>query len=314
MLGTRLDDISQRLEDLRYIGSTGKRLNHPSDDPAAIRPVLTTRKQLSNVDRYLETMGQARDRMQAMDGQLEHVENIMQRVKEIAINAVNGTVSSDDRAVLADEVHNLRREMLDAANGMVDGKYLFSGYREDTRPFVENGAYNPSLYDPNDASTWPVLYQGDGNPTFLEITPGEKVQVNLTGNDLFMGSAHWNPNPPPANGVDPGRYNLFAVLTKTEEAILANDQPALQTSLADLDGAAEQNRRLRSQLGNRTARVEDGMRHQETVKVDLKQVLSRYEDADAIETFNAIIKQETAFQAALNITAKVSKLSILDYM
>ena len=49
------------------------------------------------------------------------------------------------------------------------------------------------------------------------------------------------------------------------------------------------------------------------VKIDLEQILSRYQDADAIETFNDIIKQETAFQAALNITAKVSDISILDY-
>lgn len=314
MLGSRLNDLTQQLETLRRIGASGKKINQPSDDPASIRPILNTRKQLSNVDRYLETMGQALDKMQAADGHLEHVENIMQRVKEISLNAVNASLNDEDLSVLADEITNLRKELLDAANGKVDGKYLFSGYEESTIPFVENPAYDPLLYDPSDHTTWPYLYQGDDNQTFLEITPGEQLQVNLTGNDLFLGTSTWNPTPPPNNAVEPGKYDLFAVLTRAEEAIRANDQAAMQTSIADIDGASDQNRRLRSQMGNRASRVETAMFHQETVRIDLKQILSRYEDADAIESFNNIVQQETAFQAALNITGKVSQLSILDFI
>jgi flagellar hook-associated protein 3 FlgL len=55
------------------------------------------------------------------------------------------------------------------------------------------------------------------------------------------------------------------------------------------------------------------MTHQTDVLIDLDSILSRYQDADAIETFAEITKQETAFQAALSITSKVSKISILDY-
>lgn len=312
MLGSRLNDVARQLEELRKIGATGKKLNKPSDDPASIRPVLNTRKQLSNVDRYLETMGKSLDTMQATDGHLEHVENIMQRAKEIMTNAINGSLNNEDRTVLADELAQLRKELLDAANGTVDGKYLFAGYEQATVPFVENPAYDPALYDPTDSTTWPYHYQGDQNPTYLEIATGELLQVNLTGNQLFFGTATWDPANP--NAIEPGRYDLFAELTQAEEAIRANDHAAMQQSMADLEGAAEQNRRLRSQLGNRASRVESAMDYQQGVRIDLKQILSRYEDADAIETFNAIVQQETAFQAALSVTAKVSQLSILDFI
>ena len=312
MLGTRLNDISLQLEELRKIGATGKRLNVPSDDPAAIRPVLNTRKQLSNIDRYLETMGKSSDVMQATDGHLGHVESIMQRAKEIVTNAANDTLNNEDRATLAEEMALLREELIDAANGSVDGKYLFAGYQEDTKPFVVNPAYTAAGYNPADSTTWPVLYQGDGNATSLEISAGEIVQVNLTGNDLFLGTATWNiPGP---NSIDPGRFDLFTELTQAEEAIRNSDQAGMQQSLTDLEGAAEQNRRLRSQLGNRAARVESAMEYQAGVRIDLEQILSRYEDADAIEAFNNIVKQETALQAALSVTSKVSQLSVLDYL
>ncbi len=342
MLGSRLDDVTRQLEELRKIGATGKKLNAPSDNPAAIRPVLNTRKQLSNVDRYMATMGKSLDIMQATDGHLANVENIMQRAKEIMTNSINDSLNAEDRRTLANELSQLSQELLDTANGTVDGKYIFAGYQEDTKPFEKNPAYDPILnpYDPNNSNTWPYLYKGDQNATKLEITTGEFAQVNLTGNDLFFGTATWTPDPappaPPAiNSIEPGRYNLFTELTQAREAILnynpgiidpnnPNDpvavaalnamKAAMQTSLSDLEGAAEQNRQLRSQLGNRADLVEKTMHYQDGVRIDLKQILSRYEDADAIEAFNAIIQQEAAFKAALNITGKVSQLSILDFI
>ncbi len=340
MLGSRLNDISTQLEGLRNIGATGKKLNAPSDDPAAIRPVFNTRKQISNVERDIKTMGQALDTMQATDGYLDNVENIMQRAKEIMTNAVNGSMTDKDRDVLADEVSQLRTQLLDTANATVNGKYLFAGYNVSTQPFVENAAYDAALYDPNDSTTWPVQYTGDDNATSLEITTGRQVEVNLTGNNLFLGSSTWTQDPaPPAlpavNSIDTDRYDLFAELTQAEEAIrnfnasapydetnpdppsagsLQAYQQAMQTSLADLEGAAEQNRRLRSQLGNQASLVQTTMDDQEGANVDLKAILSRYENADAIEAFSNITEQETAFQAALSITAQVAKLSILDYI
>lgn len=335
MLQSNLGRISSRLEELRTQGATGIKLTKPSDDPSAIRPVLTTRTQIMHTDRYLETMGVTLDKMQATDGHLEHVENIMQRVKEIGINAINGINSPQDMAIFADEVSQMKQELLDAANGMVDGKYIFSGYAEDTKPFVENPNYNPNPpvdplnpnppYDPNNSTTWPYIYMGTPNPTELEITPGENLESNLTGNDLFFGINNatmqaGGPTPPAVYASDPGRIDIFSTLTRMEEALRAGniDDPlaaggGIQASLDNIDTSADQNRRLRSQLGIKAARVDSAMLHQKDVSIDLQQILSRYQDADAIETFNAIVKQETAFQAALSITSKVSQISILDY-
>jgi flagellar hook-associated protein 3 FlgL len=335
MLQSNLGRITTKLEDLRIQGATGIKLNKPSDDPASIRPVLTTRTQLLRSDRYTETMGVTLDTMQSTDGQLANVENILQRVKEITINSINGIMSPQDMAVFADEVSQMKQELLDSANAQVDGKYIFAGYAENTKPFVENPNYNPNPpvdplnlnppYDPNDSTTWPYLYMGTPNPTDLEITPGENLESNLTGNDLFMGINNaamqaGGPSPPAVYASDPGRIDIFSVLTRTEESLRAGniDDPlaaggGLQSNMDDLETAANQERRLRSQLGNRASRTDSAMLHMEDVRNDLKQILSRYQDADAIETFNEITKQETAFQAALSITSKVSKISILDY-
>ena len=117
MLNTRLSDVSLQLEKLRSMGASGKKLAVASDDPASVRPVLNTRKQLSNVDRHLTTLGRAADTMAAADTQLGQVENIMQRAKEIMTGAGNGTLSPADRTVLADELAQLRGQLIDLVAG-----------------------------------------------------------------------------------------------------------------------------------------------------------------------------------------------------
>jgi flagellar hook-associated protein 3 FlgL len=42
--------------------------------------------------------------------------------------------------------------------------------------------------------------------------------------------------------------------------------------------------------------------------------LSGYRDADLVEAYSNLAKQEQALQAALSVTAKISDLSILDYL
>ncbi len=540
LMQTNLDRITNDLLSLRTQGVTGLKLNKPSDDPGAIRPVLTTRTQLQQNERYLETMGLTGDKMAATDGHLAQVENILVRVKEIAINGVNSAMSQADLATLADEIAELKKGLLDTANAVIDGKYIFAGYREDTKPFVENPAYDPDLYDVNDINTWPYLYQGDHNPTELEITPGEFLESNLTGNEVFFGitneiaaGGYANPyqgesvtssalsvgtpgndititpdtTPPvpvtisgaldltdtdnnyaakvaglfsqpgtgligtanaatvdlgalaltdfvdgedsyslditsagttvsvtldgpsgsydytldglsyalantagatnltatsgtltngvsydissgslvltgpsdgseielaettvdgvvtptlPSGGISggdqtvygtiniapnsstsvdlagtglasvgltadtlngaSGRIDLFTVLTRTEEAIRAGNVDdingpggSIQAQITNLEIAANQSRGLRSSLGARAQRVETAIIHQEDANIDLQQIISRYQDADLIEVFNDITQKETAFQAALNVTSRVSQISILDY-
>ncbi len=322
LLQTNLDRISNELLVLRNQGATGLKLTKPSDDPGAVRPVLTTRTLLQQNDRYLETMGRAGDKMATTDSHLESVENILVRVKEITINSINSALSPSDLTILADEVAELKNQMLTAANAKIDNKYIFAGFEVKTAPFTENQAYDPALYDVNDITTWPYLYNGDPNPTQLEITPGEFMEVNITGNELFLGIT----NEIAATGsTDPqqgttGGIDIFSVLTRTEEALRAGNIDdingpggSVQTQLNNLEIAADQNRNLRSNLGLKAQRVDTAVQHHQNAAIDLQKVLSRYQDADMIQVFNDIIQQETAFKSALSITGRVSDISILDY-
>lgn len=284
----QLGNMENRLLDLRMSAATGKRINKPSDDPSAIRPVLNARSQIQQGDRFLRTIGTATDRLQMQDSYLDQVTNLLTRAQEVTIASGNGAMGPADLATYAQEMGNIREELYALANAKIDGKYIFAGFAEDTEPFPD--------------SADPTNYQGDSGQIELEIAPGEKVRTNLTGEQLFQGV-----------GI-PGGINLFALLDQVEADLNANDPASALSRLDDLKGASEQVSRQRSKMGNIAQRVDNAKLHREDVQIDMKEVLSRYEDSDLIEVITALNQQELAFEAALNVTAKVSNLSILNYL
>jgi flagellar hook-associated protein 3 FlgL len=434
-LNSEMNRLTSTLEDLRNQAATGKKLIRPSDDPAAIRPVLSARSQIRATDRFISSLSTAGDRLANQDTYLDQAENLMVRAKEVAINAINGSMSDADLKTLADEVGYIKTEMLSIANAQVGGQYIFAGYKEDTQPFVENGDV--------------VTYAGDSNIKRLEASSGEYVQTNMPGNELFLGQTDldedgvmettgqdvfsmltdlerairgesgeiYNGNemlptadiqvvsgtPVAADGSgtpltdlngdnvplthDGNPINLQPVMNEdgtqmriadyndkfdpdvttdfignvlTEAArnqpmylhlngdvpsfnsngkpvitydddgigtlapvsllnadgspIQLKEVPELESMLEKLEDGANQIRSKRGLMGNNAARLESSRMHLEGVRVDLEQILSRYEDVDILDVITEITQTETAFEGALKVTGQVSKLSILDYM
>lgn len=430
-LNSEMSRLSSTLENLRNQAATGKKLLRPSDDPAAIRPVLSARSQIRATDRFVASLSTAGDRLANQDAYLDQAENLMVRAKEITISAINGSMSDADLNTLADEIGYIKTEMLGVANAQVGGQYIFAGYQEDTRPFVEVDGV--------------IKYQGDSNVKRLEASSGEYVQTNIPGSELFMRHTDLD-----GDGVmESTQQDIFSMLTDLERAIrgesgeiyngnemlptadigvvsgtpvaadgsgvpltdlngdtvplvhagkpismqpvlkdngdrmtiaeysqkysiqvhdidgnnismstapmylhangdipafntaetpilaytasdgtpaaisLLNadgspiqlkEVPDLQTMLSDLENGADHLRSKRGLMGNNAARLESSIMHLEGVRIDLEQILSRYEDADILDVLTEIIQTETAFEGALKVTGQVSRLSILDYM
>ncbi len=296
-----LDKASTRLQSLQLAAATGKRLNRPSDDATAISPVLSARTQIKNSDRYLETIASGLDRINNMDGNLNNIENVMQRIREISLAAVNDTLSANDRLTYANEVGQLKQALLDTGNAQVDGKFLFAGFAEKTKPFTVNPNYPAT--QPN-----PVVYNGDQGVVQYEIGPGEKIAVNITGSALLLGDADND------GTTDPGAVDIFAVITSIEEALRADNPAGVEAQLTNLETGADQVRTQRSLKGNIGARLTLASDHMEQVKIDMETMRSRFEDADILETITNLEQQQQGFQAALSVTGKVNDLSILNYI
>lgn len=276
-----LDRTSDDLNQLYLQSSNGKNLQRSSDDPASIGPILSSRTQITTSDRYMDTIAGTQDGLDVLDGYLDSTENLFVRAKEITIYGINGSLSSEDLKTLANEVAQLKTELLDIANANVDGKYIFSGYAENTQPFSGD----------------PVTYQGTSDHKLVEISAGQTTQTNLSGDELFMSP-----------------IDLFQTLDDLEAALNANDTDALSNSMTSIENASEQVRSQRSQMGNISSHLDDVNSMTAKFKLQMQEKLSRYEDADLAEVLSDMTRSEQAYEAALSVSARLSKLSILDYL
>jgi flagellar hook-associated protein 3 FlgL len=256
----------------------------------------------------MDTLGIAGDKLAIQDTFLSGTVDILNDVRTEAVGAINGTLSDSDLATVAEQISSYKEQLMGQVNTQVEGKYVFAGYMEDVRPFVENSAYDPAIYDPGNSATWPVTFAANENPVALEISPGETIEVTAAGCAAFLGDADND------GTVDTDGVNLFQVLNELETAVRNNDVTAIEDGITALDDGLTQVIGTRSKLGINAKRVESSLSQMEDVKLEYQKSLSRYEDADLVETLSELLEQETAFQAALEVTSRVAELSILNYM
>ncbi|MBN2428523.1 MAG: flagellar hook-associated protein FlgL [Deltaproteobacteria bacterium] len=278
-----LNSSSCRLNELYLQASTGKKVNQASDDPSAVTPMITARSQISISDSYLENISSVQDDIDILDGYLDTAGDILTRIKEISVASVNSTLSASDMESYADEVALLKEELLGIANAKVDGKYIFAGYSDRTQPFTESGGV--------------ITYNGTSDHIYVITGASHTTQTNLTGDELFT------------NPVD-----VFTVISDLEDALTAGDATAVKAQMDNIDAAAEQISICRSHMGNINAQLDDELSHYENLKLQMEETLSQYEDADLVEVLSDVTAMETAFQAALEVSSRVSQLSILDYI
>ncbi|SDZ80024.1 flagellar hook-associated protein 3 FlgL [Desulfuromusa kysingii] len=276
-LGKNSDSLNKLYEQ----AATGKQLERASDDPSGLSPLFSSRTQIETSDRYLETIATTQDNLDIVDGYLDSAESLLVRAKEIAIYGVNDSLSDEDMQTLAAEVVQLQSALLDIANAKVDSKYIFAGYAETTLPFSGD----------------PVVYNGTDDHKLVETSAGQTVQTNLTGNEVFM------------EPVD-----MFAVLSDLEAALSSADGDAVEAELDNLEAVAEQVRSKQSEMGNINSHLDDVSSLTENIKLQMQERLSSYEDADIVAVMTGITQAEQAYEAALSVSARVSSLSILDYL
>ncbi|MEJ2229569.1 MAG: flagellin [Nitrospirales bacterium] len=116
--------------------ASGKRVNRPSDDPAAAERINQFRNVLRTTERRLATVNEGAGRLNLSDSVLETAGYTFQRGKELAIQMRNDTNTAVERRNAAQEVQQLLLGLAGIANTQLNGRFLFAGSQTQTEPFV----------------------------------------------------------------------------------------------------------------------------------------------------------------------------------
>ena len=117
-LATNERDMNGAMERL----STGKRINTAQDDAAGLAIASKMTSQINSLDQAVRNAGDAISLVQSADGAMIEVTNMVQRMRELAIQAISDTNTSSDRAAL-----NLEFQALSAEISRIGGNTQWNG-------------------------------------------------------------------------------------------------------------------------------------------------------------------------------------------
>jgi flagellin len=102
--GMELDQAMERL-------SSGKRVNNAADDAAGLAIANRMTSQIRGLNQSIRNANDGVSMIQTAEGALDETTNILQRMRELAIQAANGIYSDADRSTLDAEVQQLKAEL-----------------------------------------------------------------------------------------------------------------------------------------------------------------------------------------------------------
>lgn len=155
--------------------SSGKRILTPADDPVASVRLLQLDQQQATYGQYKANLTAAQNSLVQEETSLGSTINVLQRIRELTVQAGGGALSSQDRKAIAKELGERENELLNQMNTRnARGEYLFSGFLGKTEPFVRN---------PDNTYS----YKGDEGQRSLQIASSTNVAINDNGQRLFEG-------------------------------------------------------------------------------------------------------------------------------
>jgi flagellar hook-associated protein 3 FlgL len=265
--------------------SSGRQISRPSDNPVGTVSALRFRADIRQAEQYVRNADDGLGWLGNADQTLTSSLNFTRRARELSVQAVNGANGEKERRALAVEILALRDSLIGLANTQHLGRPIFGGTAADMKPYDTDGSFQVT---------------GAAATGIVErtVAPGERIQVNMTGPEVF--------------GNEPD--NLFNVLTRIADDLLANDVSNMSTNLTDLDARTGNIIDALGEIGARFNRVET-MRERATDQIlDLRNSLSEVEDIDLPATIMDMQLQETAYKAALSATARVLQPSLVDFL
>lgn len=155
--------------------STGQRVLTPADDPVAATKIVQLDQQLAKLEQFGNNLNIAENNLQQEETALDSIGNLLQRVRELAVQAGNtATLSANEYRTLAAEVDSRLDELVNLVNSRnASGDFIFAGYKGGTEPFTGNASAG-------------FQYVGDEGQTRIKISDNTNIAVSDSGKRLFM--------------------------------------------------------------------------------------------------------------------------------
>ena len=276
--------------------SSGKEVVNPSDAPDKATAIQRLKSVLEKQESFSSNIEGAKNRLIAEETALKGVNDVLTRIKELSIQAANGTLGPRDKELVAIEVEGLTQDLLSLANTQdVNDNYVFSGSRVQVQPFQKN-------------SSGDVTYFGDETRNEVQVSEQRYIRFNRTGTDVFGRVLR------ETNSGDTVGKGFFEALSDLASGIRESNTSAINQGIDDLDQASFNIAVATAQVGSEMASVETQREVNEETVLQLRTILSNIEDLDYSEAVTQMQKDMLALQATQSSFSQISNLTLFNYI
>ena len=289
----RMSTLQNQLATTQAQLSTAKQVLSPSDAPDQASAIQRLKGEIQRQESHANTMEVALRRYSAEETALKSSSDIVVRLKELALQAANDTYSPNDRRAISVEMQALRSQLLSLGNSRDDGgNYLFSGTRVSTPPFAED-------------ANGRVRYMGDQTRTRIPAGVERDVAYTRSGTDVMARVIRAD---------DGSSMGFFDAIDALIDDTVNGDTNGIGTGLDSLDQMISNLTYALAEVGADQNVVQSQLDVIGETALRLKSTLSNIEDLDYAEAVTRMNKEMMAMEAAMGSFAKISGLSLFDYI
>ena len=276
--------------------ATGKQILNPSDAPDQAAMMARIKATIARQDNYSKALDTVQARLDLESTTLSSASDVLVRIKELAIQATNGTQGTVSRTAIATEMQGLRNQLLSLANSRdTTGHYIFAGSKVSTPAFQAD-------------TMGAVSYQGDQTRMNIAVGDQRQLPLNRPGTNAFVRVVRTD-----TDGVSSGT-GFFQAVDDLISAVKDNDKSVMQRGLTEMSALHTGVVLAQADSGTSMKVVEQQGIMLDDTKITLKTALSKVEDLDMATAITQMQKQMVSLEAAQASFAKISQLSLFKYI
>ena len=177
-LVSSLDQTQANEEQLSSELSSGVSITSISQNPVASGENVLLLNQIQQDDSFTTNSNLVTGQLQVADSALGSVVSELTQAISLATSANNGTMNASDVASVGNQIAGILDEVQSLANTSYQGQYIFAGGETSAAPFTTSTGASPAV----------TTYNGDENINYLELPNGQKIQLNVPGDQIFLRS------------------------------------------------------------------------------------------------------------------------------
>ncbi|MGH9598833.1 MAG: flagellar hook-associated protein 3, partial [Terracidiphilus sp.] len=177
-LSSSLDQVQANEQQLTSELSSGVSITSLSQNPVGSGENVLLLNQIQQDDSFTQSSSMVTGQLQVADSALGSVVSELTQAVSLATSANNGTMNSSDVESISNQISGILDEVQSLANTSYQGQYIFAGGQTAIAPFSTSAATSPAVTN----------YNGDEDVNYLELPNGQKIQLNVPGDQIFSGS------------------------------------------------------------------------------------------------------------------------------